>query len=117
MKMGIPFPTRLKEAARKVRIYLKVLSVKDPNNSRNLARRLRVSAPAPGEATLVKKSPRLNYECCPAPAVKHHTKLLLKEILDEENVRDEGWQLAAGGWRLCRAQFSCNHENCTPAIV
>ena len=81
------------------------------------ARLLRVSAPAPGEATLVKKSPRLNYECCPALAVKHHTKLLLEEILDEENVRDEGSQLAVSGWRLCGAQLSCNQENCKPAIV
>ena len=57
------------------------------------ARRLRVSASAPGEALRVKKSPHLNHESCPAPAVKHHTKLLLKEILDQENVRDEGWRV------------------------
>ena len=78
------------------------------------ARRLRVSAPAPGEATLVKKSPRLNYECCPALAVKHpNTKLLLKEILDEENVRDEGWQLADGdcaGLNLAAIRRTANQQ-------
>ena len=55
-----------------------------------------MSASAPGEATLVKKSPHLNYESCPAPAVKHHTKLLLKEILEKENVRVEVWKMADG---------------------
>ena len=72
-----------------------------------------MSAPAPGEATLVKKSPHLNYECCPAMAVKHHTKLLLKEVLDEENVRDEGWQLADGdcaGLNLAAIRRTANQQ-------
>ena len=47
------------------------------------------------------KSPHLNHESCPAPAVEHpNTKLLLKEVLDEENMRDEGWQLADGDCAL-----------------
>ena len=72
-----------------------------------------MSASAPGVSTLVKKSPRLNHESCPALAVKHHTKLLLKEIPDEENMRDEGWQLADGdcaGLNLAAIRRTANQQ-------